>query len=95
MHFLSPKTLILLNLVSGMKYKPFVELNAPLTWWAEHFSVPDAVFPEISKHALLIGQGNSAKLLELKMNGLTHEAGHIECNPGAFKYPELMPIVPV
>lgn len=57
--------------------------------------MPDAVFPEISKHALLIGQGNSAKLLELKMNGLTHEAGHIECNPGAFKYPELMPIVPV
>ncbi|ROT76654.1 hypothetical protein C7M84_004744 [Penaeus vannamei] len=79
----------------GMKFKPFVEMNTPLTWWVEYFSVPDATFPEISKHALLIGQGNGVKLLELKMNGLTHEAGYIECNPAAFKYPELMPIVPV
>ncbi|XP_047497023.1 uncharacterized protein LOC125044411 [Penaeus chinensis] len=81
--------------IHGMKYKLFVELNAPLTWWAEYFSVPDATFPELSKHALLIGQASAVKLLELKMNGLTHEAGHVQCNPGAFKYPELMPIVPV
>ncbi|XP_042856569.1 uncharacterized protein LOC122243147 [Penaeus japonicus] len=81
----------------GTNLKLLVQLNTPCTHWAEYFSVPDATFNEVSKHHIILGNGqvNTAKLLELKMNGLTHEAGDLECNPGAFKYPELMPVVPV
>lgn len=82
---------------TGTNLKLLVQLNTPCTHWAEYFSVPDATFNEVSKHHIILGNGqvNTAKLLELKMNGLTHEAGDLECNPGAFKYPELMPVVPV
>ncbi|ROT76655.1 cyclin B [Penaeus vannamei] len=71
----------------------FSDLATPKVNWAIYISIPNEAFSEVKDHYLLVGKGDSSKLLYLEMRGLTHEALDRTCHVDDFKYPELIPRV--
>nr|XP_027212159.1 uncharacterized protein LOC113805372 [Penaeus vannamei] len=79
--------------VLGSELRFFSDLATPKVNWAIYISIPNEAFSEVKDHYLLVGKGDSSKLLYLEMRGLTHEALDRTCHVDDFKYPELIPRV--